>query len=259
MGIDFENKDEQQVSQVLATLAQVEPPGDFDVRVLSRIAAGRPAEPRSLFWPILAGATPLVLLVAIGSYFYLRTDNAVAPVVASAPAVEQVQPPMQPNSGALPTVVGDQPEVAMSDKMIVRPSTTDNRMVNTVEPSRGPNVGGSFDQAVTERRTITPRGIPSTPRMMPRPRDFDTATAIPIKDVLTQIGVDSQGTTTGMKVVSVTADGAANRIGLKANDVIESIDDKPVNEKTSYKGKFAGKRMRVIRDGKPVEIDLNKP
>lgn len=259
MGIEFENKDEQQVSQVLASLSHVDPPGDFDIRVRSRIAAGRPAQPRSWFWPILAGATPLVLMLAIGSYFAFRSDTAASPNLAAVPITEQVQQPIAPSNSAPTFVANSISEVTSPGGTVAKAPSADDRMIVPTTPVRGPNVAGSYVDAVTERRTIAPRGIPSSPRMMPRPRDFDTATAIPIKDVLTQIGVYSQGTETGMKVISVTADGAANRLGLKANDVIESIDDKPVNEKTSYKGKFAGKKMRVIREGKPVEIDLSKP
>ena len=100
MGIEFENKDDQQVSQVLSTLSHVEPPGDFDVRVRSRIAAGKPAETRSWFWPLLAGAAPLALLLVIGAYFVLRTEPTSSPTVASAPVVEQVTVPTSANNVA---------------------------------------------------------------------------------------------------------------------------------------------------------------
>lgn len=259
MSIEFNNQDEERVSKVLASLPHVKPPGDFDVRVRSRIAAGKPADPRSWFWPVLAGATPLVLLVIVGVYFMTRTELAVQPTVASAPVVEQPNASSLSNNVASSNVANNSAAMPSSGDAVARtPSTGDRTNVPTT-PVRGPNEGGSIDQAVTERRSIDPRGIGNNPRLMPKPRDFDNAISIPIKDVLTQIGVDSQGTTTGIKVVSVTTDGAANRLGLRANDIIESIDDKPVNEKTSYKGKFAGKKMRLMRDGKPVEIDLSKP
>jgi len=259
MGIEFENKDEHQVSQVLASLSHVEPPGDFDVRVRSRIAGGKPVDARSWFWPVLAGATPFVLILAIGAYFVLRTEPTSSPAVASAPVVEQVTVPTSANNAGPVIAANTVSESPASGELVARTPLVEDRTTLPTTPVRGPNVGGSIDQAVTERRIINPRGIDPNPRVMPRPRDFDTATAISIKDVLTQIGVDSQGSATGMKVVSVKADGAAKRLGLQANDVIESIDDKPVNEKTTYKGKFSGKKMRVIRNGKPVEIDLSKP
>lgn len=259
MGIEFEDKDEQQVSQVLASLSHVEPPGDFDVRVRSRIAAGMPSAPRSWIWPVLAGAAPLALMLVIGAYFVLRTEPTTSPTVASVPVIEREMVPASANNAVPLVVANNVSETPASGQFVARTPSAEDRQTLPTTPVRGPNVGGSIDQAINERRTINPRGIDPSRRVMPRPRDFDTATAIPIKDVLTQIGVNSQGTSTGMRVVSVTPDGAANRLGLKANDIIESIDDKPVNEKTSYKGKFAGKKMRVIRDGKPVEIDLSKP
>lgn len=259
MGSEQENTVERQVSQVLASLPHVEPPGDFDVRVRSRIAVGKPTDRRSWFLPVLAGATPLVLLLAIGSYFVLRTD---APTGQNIALQSNVQPSLPPTVlvNESPEVAGNTPpETSNSEKMIVKAPDVDSRMVVPTSPQRGPNASGSYDEALTPRRTINARGIGNERRAVSKPPDFDTAISIPIKDVLTQIGVDSQGAATGMKIVSVTPDGAANRLGLKANDVIESIDDKPVNEKTSYKGKFAGKKMRVIRDGKTVDINLSKP
>jgi membrane-associated protease RseP (regulator of RpoE activity) len=259
MSVELNHKDEAKVSQMLASLPIVQPPGDFDVRVRSRIAAGRPKERRAWFWPILAGATPLVLLLAIGSYFVFRTAPPTTPDVASAPIVEMSQPPLVLVNEQPLLAANTAPDTFNAEKMIAKAPDVDSRMVVPTLPARGPNVGGSIDQAITERRTINPRGIPSSSRQAPRPRDFDAAISIPIKDVLTQLGADSQSTKSGVLVVSVTNDGAAIRLGLKANDVIESIDDKPVNDGTSYKGKFAGKKMRVIRDGKPVDIDLSKP
>lgn len=260
MGIEFESKDEQRVSQVLASLSHVEPPGDFDVRVRSRIATGKPSTPRSWIWPVFAGAAPLLFLVAVGAYFITRPESTVPSGIASAPSIEQEKPSFDPANYEPEVATGNTTDTSNAEKMIVKPPDVDNKMVVPTDQPRGPNIGGgSYEDTVDVKKTITPRGINVNPRMMPKPRDFDTPTVIPIKDVLTQIGVDSQGTSTGMKVVSVTVNGAANRLGLKANDVIESIDDKPVNEKTSYKGKFAGKKMRVIREGKPIEIDLSKP
>ncbi|HMT07665.1 MAG TPA: PDZ domain-containing protein [Pyrinomonadaceae bacterium] len=259
MSVEFNNQDEGRVSRVLASLPHVEPPGDFDVRVRSRIAIGKPADRRSWFWPVLAGATPLVLLLAIGSYFVFRPDVPSTSNVASQQNVEQSRPPAV-LVNEYPEIVASSPsQSSNSEKMIVKAPDVDNGMVVPSSPSRGPNVGGSNEEAITPRRTINPSGIGNDTRPVPKPRDFDTAISIPIKDVLTQIGVDSQGATNGMKIVSVTPDGAANRLGLRADDVIESIDGKPVNEKTSYKGKFAGKKMKVVRDGQTVEIDLNKP
>jgi len=49
---------------------------------------------------------------------------------------------------------------------------------------------------------------------------------------------------------------SAERSGLRAGDVVEGINDKPVSDKTSFNGKFAGKSVQVRRDGKIVRIDL---
>lgn len=260
MSVELNEKDEAKVSQVIASLPIVQPPGDFDVRVRSRIAAGKPADRRSWLWPVLAGATPVVLLMAIGLYFVLRTDTKISPNVASMPATEQTQP-TSVSDKTVPTLVANSSfDIPIPDRMTAKTRDVDDRMIVPTKPTRGPNVGGgSYDETINEKKTTPPRGIGSNRRIVTRPPDFDKAISISIKDVLTQIGVNSQGTESGMKVVSVTPDGAANRLGLKANDVIESIDDKPVNDKTTYKGKFAGKRMKVVRDGQPVEIDLSKP
>lgn len=259
MSIEFNNQDEERVSKVLASLPHVKPPGDFDVRVRSRIAAGKPADSRSWLWPILAGATPLVLLVVIGLYFIAPQRSTVEPEVVAKPTSDVLLPADRPSNETPPLVVEATPDASNSERSIAKAVDVDGRPVAPTEASRGPNAGGSFDQAINERSTINPRGIAPGPRQAPRPTDFDNVISIPIKDVLTQLGAESQGMPTGMKVVSVSENGAAKRLGLRANDVIESIDEKPVNDKTSYKGKFAGKKMKVVRDGQTVEIDLSKP
>jgi len=51
---------------------------------------------------------------------------------------------------------------------------------------------------------------------------------------------------------------AAGDAGIKPGDVIETINDQKLSEKTAFNGKFIGRSIRVMRGGKPVLIDLVK-
>jgi membrane-associated protease RseP (regulator of RpoE activity) len=102
-------------------------------------------------------------------------------------------------------------------------------IVNEV-PQKGPNQNG--------RNSVDPAGGNGS---------------LPAKDVLSTKGADvGSGWTLG----NVKKGSSAERSGLKPGDVVEAIDDKPVSDKSSANGKFAGRSVRVRRDGKTVRIDL---
>src|SRR5688572_29519198 len=93
-----ESADEQQISKMLGGLKRVEAPGDFDLRVRGRIAAGKPADKSSWLPVPVRLAVPLGLLLLVGGYFafnsFYWTGNVSVPVA-------EVQPIIEPAPGAV--------------------------------------------------------------------------------------------------------------------------------------------------------------
>src|SRR5687768_16482163 len=67
-------EDDQLVTDLLGSLPRVEAPTNFDARVRSRIAQGRP----STAWliPSAAAASMCAVVLAVGAFVYLRGSDA---------------------------------------------------------------------------------------------------------------------------------------------------------------------------------------
>src|SRR5687767_1201524 len=94
-----ESADEQQISKMLGGLKRVEAPGDFDLHVRGRIAAGKPADKSSWLPVPVRLAVPLVLVLLVGGYFAFNalyspavptTDQARSADIAPVPAAPPV-------------------------------------------------------------------------------------------------------------------------------------------------------------------------
>ena len=251
-----EQDNEIAVSNLLGSLPHVSPPGDFDVRVRARIASGKLASQGWSWRPMFAGAMSLSLLLAVGGYFAFRTAEPERQVAVNVPqtVANTVPVEFQANTTAV------NPSIAVGqDKMILKAPAPDNRMVAQARPSNNKQASGSIDSAVTESVPKYPRGLGPSTRNGVRPKEFEASVQMTAKSILDQLGVDAEYTTSGWKVSGVKANSAAERVGLKAGDVVETINDRAVTEKTTFKGNFSGKNMRVTREGKKVDVDLSKP
>ena len=250
---------DERVSRLLAAMKRVEAPGDFDFRVRARIAAGRPAERRTFGLPMAVRyAIPLVLVVLIGAYFgfngFYPDKYADVPAVAEAPI--SVAPPIAPPSN---DEVVPPSNLSAGEHAIVRKPEFANNGVGDAPVKKTPKVdrpvGGSFDVAGRQERKLYPRGFDPNARPA-NAKAMDRTVQIPTKDVLNLFGVNGTFGKSGWKVESVTTDTLAARSGVKAGDVIEAINDQPLKEKMSFKGKFNGKTLRVKRDRVTMQIVL---
>ncbi len=272
---ESENKETNAVAGLLGSLPRVEAPNDFDFRVKARIAAGQPA--RVAWFPAAARvAVPLGLVLSVGGYFGYR---AVYQTVATDVAV------VNTNSGPIPlspataefvaanAVAPETPGQVGMGNPTVKPPTIDGKMATATKADLDPKIdpstddrrtignsrGGSFDTAVKESKTIYPRGVNPNAKVAVKPRDFERPGAIMAKDVLTQFGADVVYSGSGWRVAAVKDNSAAQKAGLKSGDVVEAINDQPLSEKTSFKGQFSGKSIRLKRDGATVLVNLKRP
>ena len=257
----METKNEQDndsaISNLLGSLPPVSPPGDFDVRVRARIANGRPASDNWSWRPMFATAMSLCLVLAIGGFFAFRTTEPEIQAAVTLPQAVSDTVPVKFQASE-PPIIPTAP-TTNQDKIAVKPTTSDNRMVVPVRPIDSKPTSGSIDSAVSESVLKYPRGLGPSTRNITPPKDFEPSVQMTAKSILGQLGVDAEFTKSGWKVSAVKANSAAERVGLKAGDVVESINDRVVTEKTTFKGNFSGKNMRLVRDGQKLEVDLRKP
>lgn len=269
---ESEDKETQAVAGLLDSLPRVEAPKDFDFRVKARIAAGQPA--RVSWFPMAARvAVPLGLVLSVGGYFgyqsvYPPASNDIVSVAnTSNSSFVQPQPSIEVSaSNSIPSLPAD---TIAAEKMVVRPPAVDNTVVSSANPTQvrtagrpgvsGDRRGGSFDISHSDSTKVYPKGVDPRRRVLVTPREFEQPGAISAKDVLTQFGADVVYSGSGWRVAAVKDNSAAQKAGLKSGDLVEAINDQPLNEKTSFKGQFSGKSMRLKRDGATVLVDLQKP
>lgn len=227
--------DDEAVANLLHDLKRVDAPKDFDHRVRARIAQGRPAENRGSRVPVWVKAgVPAALLLAVGGYIGINSLPTKEQPQVVASEVIPVQPaPSQPGDVTSGPMTAAVPEVASVRTPFAAPGSGRNRPTSRQRNVKAGPVGGSTDSALRTGRTIE-------------------LTEVPAADALGKAGARVSFNGSSMKVDD--ASGSAMRSGLRAGDVIESIDGKSVDAKSTLKGSAAGKKLRVLRDGKPVDI-----
>jgi len=154
----------------------------------------------------------------------------------------------------------------IAERTDVKPPNTGNKGIGAdpkkansaaVPKAEAPG-GGSIDQAGNVPNKIYPRGFDPTPKATPDANPFNRDAKIPVTDILNLIGIKPAFTGSGWRAEAISAHSMAERVGVKVGDVIEAINDQPLGEKTVFGNKFDGKSLRVRRDGKPIQIELNR-
>jgi membrane-associated protease RseP (regulator of RpoE activity) len=243
---------EQEISDMLGSLKRVGAPGDFGFKVRARIAGRRPSGARRSWLPASAAvAAPLGLVLAVGGYFTLTTFYS--PSNVQGPATAELAPAALP-----PAEIAERPVLAGQPVFEVPPDT----LLTSASPELEPRMADLRTVDPTVKKTM------SAKKMVPANGggSLDTTLGIPhevnvslsAKDVLSDIGVDANLSGSSWTVGTVRQNSAAARSGLKAGDVIEAVNDKPLSGAASFPGKFVGHSVRVRRDGKVVQIPLGR-
>jgi hypothetical protein len=123
--------------------------------------------------------------------------------------------------------------------------------------STGENEVFSSDKAVTPAKVFRPKGLnPDAP--VEAPKDFNSEKTFSVQELLSPLGVEVVAAENGKwKVKSVSANSAAERSGIKADDVIETLDGRKLSAAAPLRGKkIEVKRLGVKRGGAQVEINL---
>lgn len=259
---------DDKISRLLGSLGRVDAPKDFEHRLKARIAndANSPRTARKSN-PILAFAVPVSLLVLLGIFLYVSdlispTTGRLEDVVVSEPINEK-------------TAVTGSPEIAKAvqnaDEFRERasavpapPTTAHNRAILRSTATRKSSTqldresGNSIVLSATQpERPILPPGI-NPQRISPedRPPGFDRQGKPTIDEVFELIGIETVRAVSGVTVRSVRRNGIADRSGVRSGDLVEAIDDRPINETTTFEDGSTLKTVRVRRDGRQVVLQI---
>ncbi len=251
MGHEEHNFDE--VGKLLGTLGRVEPPGDFDVRVRARIAAGRTARPSLL--SLVRVAVPAALLLSVGGYF--GYTSLYGPDDIPAVAETRVVPDPPP---AFPTVPVDDKVIVAPDQMVARaPSSNGSsspppvRTSDTILPP-AESGGGSLDFSFPTARRRLPRGL--DPDRVITNTNISTDVKLSAVTVLRMLGISASCSAAGCRAGSVSANSVAGNSGIRPGDVIEAMDGTTLNENVTFSGQFSAATVRVRRNGSTITISL---
>lgn len=277
MRIDKGNKGmtpDEGVQSMLSALPQIEPPGDFYVRVRSRIAAE--SGPRRAGGPLLWAklAVPALAAVALAAVFFggLSSDSAPDRARVAVPTVETEPvnmptgvPTEQNESQTIQEVVSTdiaaaepaKPVVASRESRRDRPSPVPAGRRPVMAAPENSEEGGAFEEAGRAGSRILPRGLEA----IDEPRsDADVPpapTSVRISDVLSVLGIDAEQTATGWRARSVREGSVAQKSGVQAGDIIEAIDGKDLSQVTELKGSFGGSSLQINRAGSSIRLNIS--
>ena len=275
--INFQNeeneilsRDDARVRELLGGMERVEAPKDFDFKLKARIANTEPQSFQPRLFSVLRYAAPLALAVIILAVIVLNglysTDNnavQVANKIVPSP-VENVSLPANSEPKEQFIAVSNSTlantETAAADKREASVFPADTALN---EQSKKPKIqnrnfennGGSKDSALTPKEVILPPGL-NPNKKVEIPKDFlNVKTDTPVREILSLIGIEASFSDNKWKVESVKQNSRAERSGVKANDVIEAIDDNKIATETISTKNINGK-LTVVRGGEKLEIKL---
>jgi len=259
--------DDERMSQLLGSLVRVDAPRDFEHRLKARIANARSPRTARRSNPILVFVVPASLLVLLGMFLYVNdlivpSDERLKDVVVSDSVTNEAAAAEKSES---PKVVHDadglkEQTAAVAVPPIAEQARTATRPTQTRRSSsaREPETGSSIVLSATEpEKPILPPGI-DPQRISPadRPPDFDRQGKPTLFEIFELLGVETDRAVSGVSVRSVRKNGIADRTGIRSGDSIEAIDDRPVNESTTFEDGSTLKTIRILRDGRQIVLPI---
>jgi len=252
------NSDGKDIDVMLGDLPRAEAPLGFESAVRSRIGE---RDARGWFFSpvLLLGlkfAAPMAVLAVVGGFLILNGTGT--------PDTASVPPPTDTiNSRAVRagnddgTATEPQSEEAVQTETaagVVKPGSekgADSRRGDTEQPG-----GGSKDLALSQDDPrINPPEFDPNRRVDVRPEP-PKGSGISAESILTMIGIKPDCRPNGCLASAVSKQSIAERSGVKAGDLIESIDDKPIKAGTVFDGTVSVRTLALRRSGKRITVSL---
>jgi len=263
------SRDEARVRELLGNLERVDAPKDFDFKLKARIANAEPNDYKPRLFPFLRYAAPLglailILAMVVVSGLYSTdvnsvqvADNTVQTPIENVILPDNSQPKEEfvatSNSTAANSEKPDAPSFAANAELAEK--TKKPKIQNRNADNNG---GGSKDFSFTPKSPILPPGL-NPDKEVEIPKDFKNLNSdTSVKDILSIIGIEASFEKNRWKVNSVKQNSRAERSGVKANDVIEAIDENRLATETISTKNVNGNKLTVVRGGEKLEIKLQE-
>jgi hypothetical protein len=261
--------DDVKLRELCCSLKKIEAPRDFDFKLKARIASSneRRFQPRFGFVPRYSlPALALILvfgLLAFKGGFLSPGNNQIAargatetsnPVTPQNPAITNfIEPPQTEGPGENVAILPSNKDLPKASQTLLAGSKPTGKQIDKKREVRDDNFS-QLKSVSPPPRDVRPNGFDRTvPQNLP---DNPTTSSIKVKDVLLQIGIVADFENGKWKVKSVAAGGVGETSGVKANDVIEAIDDYPLSTEKINSGRIDGKNVTVTRAGEKSQIRL---
>ncbi|HEX9959534.1 MAG TPA: hypothetical protein VGB00_01210 [Pyrinomonadaceae bacterium] len=267
---------DEKVRRMLASLTQVEAPKDFEFRLKARIAGASPKAYQTNYKRRFAYALPAFASIAVSAFVVINGNffggaNQVSSIPETTAAESSFVRTKNPTSefiAANTFVNNKEPEEIFSadsnaqirkDEKARQPLTAFDFPAKPKNETRkeapGENDGFSKDVALTSAESKLPRGLKPNAKIE-APKDFNNEKDFSVQELLSPLGVEVVSENGKWKVKGVTGNSAAERSGIKADDVIETLDGRKLSEKPLRGKKIEVKKLGVKRGNAQVEIDL---
>ncbi len=250
-----------EIATLLSNLPRVEAPGDFETRVKSRILNSQP-ESRSGRFAFLKLALPAGALAGLALFLLLSgflsrdiepiqvaEEKKNAPVIVPVPSENNGEPAGIASVTDPDERIARNEEVASTDKDTSHPSGN----LNTVRRSTKAD-GGSIDLGANlPERPVLPRGFDPDQKQHSN-QGVRSAVKVPVANVLSFVGLNAEFRQGGWYVNSVVDQSPAQRIGIRAGDMIEAFNELRLDRSTAFTGGIELKTVRVRRGGEVVNL-----
>lgn len=243
-----QDHEQEKVARLLGRLPTTEAPENFEAMVRTRIAERRSADSlgRPAFWLAVKFASPMILLLLLGVFLIFSDESTIN--------VGMV-PPIEAPSIASAEFAEDPPSNAIAENRgnSSRPVMSPDRDSRQQRGEQGGSQERSLDQDDT---TMFPPGVD--------PRRANSTTQVPPSGgqispsaILSMFGISTACADVGCAVVSVKESSIASRVGIAPGDLIEAIDDRQINARTSFAGSVTVSSLRIVRAGKRLTVVLS--
>ncbi|MBL8124728.1 MAG: hypothetical protein KIT61_04690 [Pyrinomonadaceae bacterium] len=257
---DLETSKDGEIRKLLNSMDQVEAPDGFERRVFDRIAsADKPfGFDRTMLLLGLKFSVPAVVLIVLG--VFLVYFNAKTPDTAQLPEVidtftENTGPmPQSPATNTTTTTVSGTSQTELA--------AAENRTNSNAErPGANRNANGQRTGGGSEDMAVSPSGDPLyppgiNPNIRLSPETAPTKGSIAPSSILAILGIKSACSSVGCSVTGVQANSIGSRAGIMTGDLVEAIDDWPIDSNHTFSGSVNVRILRINRDGRTITVEL---
>ena len=265
--------DELKLREMCRALKKTDAPADFDFKLKARIASAKPSDFKPRYGLALRYAMPALALILVfgilawsGALFPTSNNQA----IAESPVAEPNPAPVAPPDTTIASTAATTPEMPNQNSTILPPNQITPKPSEVAAGNKTPKIreikysgdarnnssgGGSEVKSWREAPVLTPRGLDQK-TVTPLTPDNEPVNPMPVREVLSVIGVNADLENGKWKVKSVTANSIGESSKIKENDVIESIDDQPLSPGTVFTRTVKGNTLTVTRGGEKIEIKL---